>query len=195
VSVQNVVLGQLIRRRGYGYELAGRLREWADALELSDTAVYAALQRLEEKGLIEEVGRDGPRPGGRQSNMRVIFEATPEGREYFRRWMAATPRKMPLREELHMQLMVAEDGDMPALIEGLAQIEAECRESLARIIGSSFGTEPSALARFSVFGAPLVQDGLISHLQATAEWAQRSRRALRNRLDEGSTGVAGRHRP
>lgn len=26
VSVQNVVLGQLIERRGYGYELADRLR-------------------------------------------------------------------------------------------------------------------------------------------------------------------------
>lgn len=195
VSVQNVVLGQLIRRRGYGYELADRLKEWTEALELSDAAIYAALRRLEEKGLIVETGRESARRGGRQSGLRVIFEVTDDGRDHFRRWMAATPRKMPLREELHMQLIVAEDRDVPALIESLLLMERECREALARILATSFDSDRSAHARISAFGAPLVQDGLTSHLQATMEWAQRSRRALVTRRDGGTTGVSGRDRP
>lgn len=195
MSVQNVVLGQLIRRRGYGYELADRLRDWTDALELSDAAIYAALRKLEERGLIVEVDRSERRRDGRQSGLRVIFEATDAGADYFERWMAATPRKMPLREELHMQMIVAEDEDVPALIESLRLMEAECRSALARILAMSFDTPHSAHARISPFGAPLVQDGLTSHLQATMKWAQRSRRALQNRLDGATTGVPGRHRP
>ncbi|HEY6780063.1 MAG TPA: PadR family transcriptional regulator [Thermoleophilaceae bacterium] len=195
MSVQNVVLGQIIRRRGYGYELADRLREWSEALELSESAIYAALRSLETKGLIVEVGDDTPEQDRRRSNVRVIYEATPEGQSYFQQWMAAVPKKRPLREELHMQLMVAEDDDIPALVEGLRQMEEDCRTDLARIIGCSFDPQRSAHARISSFGAPLVQDGLISHLQTTMEWAQRSRSALRNRLDGGSTGVPGRQRP
>lgn len=195
MSVQNVVLGQLLRRRGYGYELAARLRGFADAFELSDAAIYAALRSLEGKGLIAEVGRDELRSAGRQSSLRVIFEATPEGRAHFQRWMASTPRKMPLREELHMQLMVAEDDDVEALLDGLREIEEACQETLARVIAQAAEPPRSPHARISSFGAPLVQDGLTSHLQATIEWAQRSRRALLNRRDGGATGVPGRHRP
>lgn len=193
--MQNVVLGQLIQHRGYGYELADRLRAWADALDLSDAAIYAALRNLAGKGLIVEAGRDGAARGSRQSHLRVIFEATPEGHSHFERWMAATPRKAPLREELHMQLMVAEEDDIPALVEGLRRMEDDCRLQLARIIGASFDARSSAHARISPFGAPLVQDALIAHLQATMEWTQRSRRALQRRLGDGATGVPGRHRP
>lgn len=74
MSVQNVVLGQLIGGRGYGYELAERLRAFSDAIELSEAAVYASLRSLEEKGLIAEVARDAP---AARANVRVIFEATP----------------------------------------------------------------------------------------------------------------------
>jgi DNA-binding PadR family transcriptional regulator len=195
VSVQNVVLGQLIRHRGYGYELADRLRDWTDALELSEAAIYAALRKLQEKGLIEEVGRDEARTRGRQSGLRVIFDATDDGRAYFADWMAATARKAPLREELHMQLIVAEDDDVPALLESLRQMEEDCREGLARVLAMSSLPQRSAHARISPFGVALVQDGLASHLQATMEWAQRSRRALLNRRLARATATPGRHRP
>ncbi|HEY4279688.1 MAG TPA: helix-turn-helix transcriptional regulator [Conexibacter sp.] len=195
MSVQNVVLGQLIQHRGYGYELADRLKDWTDALELSEAAIYAALRKLQERGLIEEAGREEARTRGRQSALRVIFEATDDGRAYFSSWMAATARKAPLREELHMQLIVAEDDDVPALLESLVQMEEDCRETLARILAMSFDPERSAHARISPFGVVLVRDGLASHLQATIEWAQRSRKALLNRVPAGATAVPGRHRP
>lgn len=190
-----MVLGQIIRRRGYGYELADRLREWSEALELSESAIYAALRSLEAKGLIVEVGQDAPEQDRRRSNVRLIYEATAKGQDSFQRWMAGAPKKRPLREELHMQLMVAEDDDIPALLEGLRQMEEDCRADLARIIGCAFDSRRSAHARISSFGAPLVQDGLISHLQNTMEWAQRSRRALQNHLDGRSSSVSERQRP
>lgn len=192
LSVQNVVLGQLIGGRGYGYELAERLRAFSEAIELSEAAVYASLRSLEEKGLIAEVARDAP---ASRANVRVIFEATPAGREHFRRWMEATPRKAPLREELHMQLMVAGDEDVPVLLESLRQMEEHCRGTLARLLAGSLAVQHSSRARISPFGAAIVEDGLIAHMQTTIEWAQRSRRALANRAVASDPPAPGRTRP
>lgn len=192
MAVQNVVLGQLIARRTYGYELIERLKEWSDWVDLSHAAIYAALRKLEQAGLIVEVSRDAPAAGGRQHSMRVIYEATPEGREHFRSWMTERPRKMPLRETVHMQLMVATEDDIPDLIEGLRRVEEECADHMSRLLCSSID-DRSGGTRSTSFGPAYVQDGLTSHWETTIAWAQRTRRSLEARL--GGTGVAGRHRP
>lgn len=94
-----------------------------------------------------------------------------------------------------MQLMVADDEDVPVLLESLRQMEEHCRATLARLLASSLAVQHSARARISPFGAAIVQDGLISHLQATIEWAQRSRRALANRAAAADPASRGRTRP
>jgi len=195
VSVQNVVLGQLIRRRGYGYELADRLKDCTVAFDFSDAAIYGALRGLLRRGLIVEAGREEVHGNDWQKGQRVIFEATDAGRAHFDRWMASTPKKAPLREELHMQLIVAEEAEIPALIDSLEQLQDACREDLARVLALAFDEQQRPHARISPFGAPLVRDALASHLQATMDWAQRARRSLQNRRDHGATGVAGRRRP
>lgn len=196
VSVQNVVLGQLIRRRGYGYELADRLRAWTDAFEFSDAAIYAALRQLERRGLIVEVGLEQPVTGDWHRGQRVVFEATEAGRAHFDGWMTTMPRKAPHREELHLQLLVAEEEDVEGLIASLRRLEDDCREHLARVLAMSLDPrEAPPHTRISAFGAPLVRDALTSHLQATMDWAQRTRRTLQNRRDGAADGVPGRHRP
>lgn len=193
--MQNVVLGQLIQRRGYGYELADRLRVWFGAMQLSDAAIYAALRALEARGFAYQVDpeRDGVGAGRRE---RVVFDATDRGRDHFAAWMASTARKGQLREELHMQLLVAGESDIPHLIEGLRALERESRDHLARVLATSFDVASSSPhARVSPFGTALVKDALITHLQATVEWAQRARRSLEQRRADQSTVARGRHRP
>jgi DNA-binding PadR family transcriptional regulator len=198
VSVQNVVLGELIKRRGYGYgyELRDQMREFSDALGYSDTFVYAALVALEKQGLVAVVAREGsevpPRqPRARQSASRVYYEVTAEGRRHFRDWMAAAPKKMPLREELHMQLMAADPEDLPHLIQALRDYEEQCRLQLRQVIERPLGTHSP---RGRSVGATLVHDALVSHLQTSMEWAQRTRSSLQS-LVSHPTGVSGRHRP
>lgn len=55
MSIQNVVLGELIRRRGYGYgyEIRDQLGEISEVLGYSDTFVYAALDALARRGSSE----------------------------------------------------------------------------------------------------------------------------------------------
>jgi DNA-binding PadR family transcriptional regulator len=203
VSVQNVVLGELIKRRGYGYgyELRDQMRQFSEALGYSDTFVYAALVALERQGLVRVVERDGEQPGtrhpraratrSRQSASRVYYEVTESGRDRYRAWMSGRARKTPLREELHMQLMAADPEDVPHLIDAFRDFEEQCRVQLRHVMERPLGSPSS---RSHAIGAPIVHDALVSHLQTSMEWAQRARASLQNLL-EHPTGVPGRRRP
>ncbi len=197
MSVQNVVLGELIKRRGYGYgyELRDQMREFSEALGYSDTFIYAALVALERQGLVAVVTRDGERSEtaqrSRQSASRVYYEVTEAGRARYRTWMSGRPRKTPLREELLMQLMAADPEDVPQLVEALRDFEEQCRTQLRRIIERPLGSAP---ARRHPLGATFVHDALFAHLQTSMEWAQRTRGALQSLLDH-PVGAPGRRRP
>lgn len=191
MSVQNVVLGQLIGRPSYGYELRDRLRSlYSDVLGLSDGAVYAALGALARRGLVAAVEDATRRP-----DQRVYYEITDDGIRHYREWKATAPRKAPLREELHLQLITATEEDVPALVEATRTFEDECRAQLRQLLERPLDGPAGSAIRGGAFGATLVQDAVVSHLQAMMEWAQRSRRALEGMGDAGPTGAQGRRRP
>lgn len=179
MSVQNVVLGELVRRRGYGYQLHDRLRELLiDVFGFSETAVYPALQSLERRGLIVAVDRVPSRREDRWTNPRIVYEATPEGEKRYRQWMAQPTRKTPLREELHLKLISATVEDVPALLDALDCIEEDCCRCLADVSAHPLAARQPGSPRADTFGATLVQDAVVGHLQATLEWVERSRSAL-----------------
>jgi len=179
VSVQNVVLGELVRRRGYGYQLHDRLRELlTDVFGFSETAVYPALQALEKRGLIVEVARAPSRRDDRWSNPRIVYEATPAGERAYREWIAQPVKKTPLREELHLKLIGAGPADVPAMLEALDDVEDDCCRRLADIVARPLVDRQPGGPGTNGFGAVLVQDALVTHLQATLEWVERSRAAL-----------------
>lgn len=177
--MQNVVLGELVRRRGYGYQLHDRLRELlTDVFGFSETAVYPALQALEKRRLIVEVDRAPSRRDDRWSNPRIIYAATPAGERFYREWIAQPTRKTFLREELHLKLIGAGTADVPAMLEALDDVEDDCCRQLAEIVAHPLVARQPGSPGSSAFGAILVQDALVTHLQATLEWVARSRSAL-----------------
>jgi DNA-binding PadR family transcriptional regulator len=182
--VQNVVLGELVRRRGYGYQLHDRLRELlTDVFGFSETAVYPALQALEKRGLIVEVDRAPSRRDERWSNPRIVYEATPAGERFYRDWIAQPTRKTPLREELHLKLIGAGPADVPALLDALDGVEDDCCRRLAEIAAHPLVRRQPGGPSSGSFGALLVQDALVTHLQTTLEWVERSRSALQHLAD------------
>lgn len=190
MSIQNVVLGELIARRGYGYgyELRDALREISEALGYSENIVYASLRALREKGHVRLVVPEGA-PTGDQASTRRYHEVTDAGHRRFREWMESTPARAPLHEEIHMQLLEAEPEDLPHMVEALAAYEAQCREHLRRLVERPLRRRA---LRGASPGVTLVQESLVTLLQAMIESAQRSRAALINELQ--STGVPGRRR-
>jgi hypothetical protein len=105
--------------------------------------------------------------------------------------MAERPRKVPLREELHMQLLSSDQEDTSALIVALVDFEQDCRDQLGRLVERPLGTNH---IRGRSAGAVAVQDALVSHLQTSMEWAQRTRRGF-ERLMSGESSACGRRRP
>src|ERR1041385_2639586 len=79
-AVQWALLGLVIERPSYGYELATRFeRAYGEALRLSSVSyAYTALQAREQRGMIEEVAHAS---SGRQP--KPIYRATPAGVEAF----------------------------------------------------------------------------------------------------------------
>ena len=57
MSVKHAVLGLVIERPGYGYELIQRLEQRIEGWRPSETAVYPALRSLRMEGMIR--ARDG----------------------------------------------------------------------------------------------------------------------------------------
>lgn len=182
--MQNVVLGELMRRRGYGYQLHDRLRDvLGDVFGFSDTVVYPALQALAQRGLIVEVDRIPSRRDdhwANQRNPRIIYEATPAGERHYREWIAAPTRKSPLREELHLKLIGAGPAELPLLLDALDSVEDDCCKRLAEIAARPLMERHPGGARSGALGSILVQDALVSHLQTTLEWVERSRAGISN---------------
>jgi DNA-binding PadR family transcriptional regulator len=129
LSTRHVVLGLLVDRPGYGYDLQQRIDTRLGFLGLSESAVYKILERLEREGWIEEAGQR--RIGiTRRGAPRVMYRATPLGHDHFRAWLATPCERAVLRDELQAKLTVADPEDLPDL---LAIAEAQGQECLTEL--------------------------------------------------------------
>lgn len=83
------LLGLVIKRPGYGYELARRFEAaYGDALSFrADSHIYAGLSRLESRGLIEPTEVTGAPSSRSGSSPRPGYRATERGRQSYRQWL------------------------------------------------------------------------------------------------------------
>jgi len=186
MSVKYAVLGLLAQRRGYGYDLVQRFEEQVGpAWQLNAGAIYVALDKLEQEGLVRPVtsGQNGAPITRRRTARgapRVIYEATPEGLERFEDWMTTRSAMSPLREELHLKLALSRPHNLPRLIELTYEQEEACLERLEQYLGgSSFDDLLASAQPWSAVASVMVRDAEIAHLQATVEWLRRIREAMR----------------
>jgi DNA-binding PadR family transcriptional regulator len=186
MSVKYAVLGLLAQRRGYGYDLVQRFEEQVGpAWQLNAGAIYVALDKLEQEGLVRPVtSGDGSAPVRRRRTARgaprVIYEATPEGLERFEDWMATRSSMSPLREELHLKLALSHPRNLPRLIELTYEQEQACLERLEQHAGGGASDELlGGEQSWSTIASVMVRDAEVAHLQATVEWLRRIRTAMR----------------
>jgi DNA-binding PadR family transcriptional regulator len=184
MSVKHAVLGLLAQRRGYGYDLVQRFEEQVGpAWQLNAGAIYVALDKLEQEGLVRPVSGEDSAPPRRRTTRgapRVIYEATPDGIERFEEWMATRSSMSPLREELHLKLALSQPRNLPRLIELTYEQEQACLERLEQHMGaSSFEDLLTSSPQWSSIASVMVRDAEIAHLQATVEWLRRIREAMR----------------
>jgi DNA-binding PadR family transcriptional regulator len=153
MSVGKVVLGLVIQRPGYGYELEQRVQEQFGSAGFVESSIYKALGRLEKDRRIRPVGGGGSEDGA-GSQRRVRYEATPEGVEHFRRWVRASCAGPLVREELQLKIKFCEPRDLPRLIDLVAGEHRYC------------------LGMLEDFNHSLPSERVVLPESAEAEWAR-----------------------
>ncbi|MDO8185798.1 helix-turn-helix transcriptional regulator [Conexibacter sp. JD483] len=178
MSVRQAVLGLVIERPGYGYELDARLTERIGSWRHSETAVYPALLKLARDGMVRETLR-------RPAHDRVVwYEATDAGRDDFKRWLRKPPSLLPLRDDLHLKISLADEEDLAFLIEQTRAQEQLCLDRLDRL--SDAGAEPERLmdpnVEWRAIGHLWMRRTEVAHVTAAIESLQEARSLMRAHL-------------
>jgi len=183
LSTKHVVLGLLLERPGYGYDLQQRMDERFSFLQLSETAIYRLLDSLQRDGYIEESGRKVI-GGTRRGSPRVTYAPTDAGTAEFQQWMAQPCATAAVREALHAKLILSDPDDLPQLVEQVMHQERETLAELATFQQPPASDAASGEVPWGTVAAMLVNDAHARRLQATISWLQQVRTVLRARIAE-----------
>jgi DNA-binding PadR family transcriptional regulator len=174
MSAKNAVLGLVIERPGYGYDLARRLEERFGSSGFAPTGVYSALDQLSSDELVRSAGsREGA--VNERAAPRTIYEATPKGVDHFEEWMVGSSSLAPVRDELYMKIALSRPHNLVRLIELARTQEQDCLARLHELrqpAPRSRQGRPKAWPEVAVL---LVRDAEIKQLQARVEWLQKAR--------------------
>jgi DNA-binding PadR family transcriptional regulator len=185
MSAKYAILGLVIERPGYGYQLAQRLEQRFGSSSFAPSGVYSALDQLSRDGLVQATRRAGPgaaQRGGsgpaRRAAPRMIYEATGEGVEHFESWMLGSSPTPPLRDELHMKIALCRPRNIPRLIDMVYGQKLACvarLRDLERLAASQAGPHGDEWSRQM---RVLATEAEIASWRARIEWLQRARDLL-----------------
>ncbi|MDO8188422.1 PadR family transcriptional regulator [Conexibacter sp. JD483] len=188
MSVKYAVLGLLVQRRGYGYDLVQRFEEQiGPGWQLNAGAIYVALDKLEQDGLVRPIATEDAIAPTRRRTVRgaprVVYEPTERGMERFDEWMKEPSALAPLREELHLKLALSRKNDLPRLLELVAEQEQICRRRLEEHADATpLEQLAERNAAWPALAAAMVRDAESEHLRATVAWLGRVGAAMRTQL-------------
>ena len=133
MSAKHALLGFLLQRSSYPYELEHRLQQrLGPAYAVNPGQLSQTLKRMEEDGLIEAVGVAGAEAQGPKE--RHVFKATPDGAKEFERWFAEETKLTSLsRRALPVKLALAGPARLGDALEQIAAYELRCAERLTEL--------------------------------------------------------------
>ena len=198
MAMKDAVLGLIIERPGYGYELIRRFNErFGEAWDLNQSTIYAALDKLEDDGYIVgsdraeaqqtataaagdgEVRLGRPRTRRPKRRQRIIwYHATPAADDSFLTWLTAPTAELePVRSDVFLKVGLTSRPQLALpLIQVLdAQIELHANE-LARCL-SQYHLDPGTRDRIEwVEAVPwFMLEATVLRYQATLTWLRRLR--------------------
>jgi DNA-binding PadR family transcriptional regulator len=192
MSAKHVVLGLVIERPGYGYQLAQRLQERFGSSEFAPSGVYSALDQLSREELVRAAGGAMGSPCARRAAPRTIYEATDEGVGRFEAWMLGSSPAPPLRDELHMKIALCRPRNLPRLIDTVYGQELTCSGRLRDLERLAERDRANRLGWASTMRV-LSRDAEIASWRARIAWLQSARELLERLL--GESGRAAVKRP
>jgi DNA-binding PadR family transcriptional regulator len=192
VSMKQAVLGLIVERPGYGYELIRRFNDrLGPAWHLNPSTVYNAIDDLWDRRLIvvrDESGKVG-RP---QRSSKLIYEPTPQGVDEFATWLTAPIGKVePVRAEIFLKLALATQKHALPLLQVIDAHIDVCSSALAeRLAGYQLEPGSSREVRWSVAATYFINDAGIGRLQADLAWLRRVRAGVEALRVHGAVPVS-----
>lgn len=183
MPIKHAVLGLLVERRGYGFELATRLKErLGTGLAVPNGTVYTSLRTLESDGLTQVAKRV---VRGRQE--RIYFEPTDAGVESFDRWMNEPLSREPLRGDLFLKFALLNESRLPALREAFETLELECVAEVAALSRDRrLAEQLDDPVPLSVAATWALEASVLDHLHADLRFVSRTLLILRRAEVEGA---------
>jgi DNA-binding PadR family transcriptional regulator len=168
------LLGLVIQRASYGYELVQRFeRAYGEALELSSPSqIYTALDILVRHGLIELL--PPPHTAEHSRQPKPHYRSTAAGRKAYVDWLVAHLR----REQRRSRLFVRQVAVLPAE-DALAVIERCERECLKAATATPTATEGEHAGDCAQLAASLIDEEQRLVIDAHLAWIEYARRQLR----------------
>jgi|SRR5271165_5214041 len=190
MSAKYAVLGLVIERPGYGYQLAQRLEERFGSSAFAPSGVYSALDQLSRDEFVRSAGERGTGPA-RRAAPRMIYEATDEGVDHFEAWMLGSSPAPPLRDELHMKIALCRPRNLLRLIDTVYGQELACMgrlQDLKRTVEDDRAVDSNDWSRAMLV---LARDAEAAMWKARIEWLQTARELLERLRDESLRSVQG----
>jgi DNA-binding PadR family transcriptional regulator len=138
-QVNWALLGLLLARPGYGYQLVKRFEEaYGDVLALSsESHVYTALNELNRRGLIEEVTDAPAARTGTNRQPKVRYQATAAGADAYRERMFEQAGADRRQSQLFVRQLAAMEREPEVALQVLERYEQAClAETRRRPAGS-----------------------------------------------------------
>jgi DNA-binding PadR family transcriptional regulator len=171
-SVNWALLGLIIERPSYAYELARRFeRTYDGAIALSSVShVYTALANLRERGLVEEISTGGPEPRSKRR-----YRASRLGQDEHAHWLIAGVAEDRKRQRVLSVQLGALARDPQRAIAVLEQYEQAC---LAEIAAAPAGGQEEQGPGVTPLVARLAGEETRLSVAAKLKWAQYARAQL-----------------
>jgi len=190
-SVNWALLGLIIERPSYAYELAQRFkRTYGDALSLSSVShAYTALGTLQDRALVEEL------PGTRTGRQpKPHYRATAKGLQDYHEWLIGQVAEERRRQRVFLLQLTALTRDPDKAMKIVEDYEQAClAETCTTVISSGEGSAPDGALELQ---ARLIAEEKRLAVGAKIAWARFARselKALANARAGGPAGGRGPH--
>lgn len=181
-GVKHAVLGLVIEQPSYGYKLAQRLEDRCGSWGWQRAGVYGALDQLARERLVVSLPQNDAADTGR-AGARTIYEATPQGVDYFHDWLLESCSPSPLRQDLDLKILLSRAEYLPQLIEQTWAQEQQCLQALDALRQRAQSGRAGAPLTWAEARTVLQRDAEIKLRQVRIEWLQDVRRVMRLMLD------------
>jgi DNA-binding PadR family transcriptional regulator len=183
MSMKHAVLGLLVERPGYAYDLARRFEDTVGpAFNVHYGAIYQALDALERDALISGSLRDDEDDPlderRRHPGPRVVYETTDEGLVAYESWIRSPARVEPLRGDLALKVALSKPEHARTLLALIDDYELACLERLRAHSAVADRANGDGSETWRLSSSAIARERATRLLNAEIEWVRDLRRSV-----------------